>query len=129
MLDYVGCKNQIEAVIAERQCADVAQLDLAKSFFRTESNCLTALVYAAYVDKAKVTKHPKVSASAGADIEDVGILGETQGLDNIRKEQPSANVPPMVRFDCRFYGVSSNIHNFPMTRKTIKDGQPYLGFG
>jgi hypothetical protein len=55
------------------------------------------------------------------------FLEETEGLDEIRKEEPSAAIPPMVRFDHHVRSITRILVMYCGTRKAVSERQDYLG--
>src|SRR5260370_12904231 len=66
VLYYIGCKNQIEAAITERQRAHIAQLYLPKAFLGTEPDCLRTLVDTDYPGEPEIANHPHILAGPRA---------------------------------------------------------------
>jgi hypothetical protein len=55
------------------------------------------------------------------------FLGETEGLDEIRKEEPSAAIPPMVRFYHHVRSITRMLIMYCGTRKVVSERRDYLG--
>jgi hypothetical protein len=49
------------------------------------------------------------------------FLEETEGLDEIRKEEPSAAIPPMVRFDHHVRSITRILIMYCGPRKAVSE--------
>src|SRR5205085_4684316 len=56
------------------------------------------------------SEHAQVRARAGADIEDRGIIGQTEPCNLSTEQMPPADKPPMGCFDLRLDGIRGYVH-------------------
>src|SRR6267154_5057393 len=110
MFENVGHDNEVETLIAERDLiGQRTALDLREAARLRESD--GTLVGIEREEVAASSEHRKIPAGAASRLQNRGVVGQAQPIENAIDDGATRGEPPMRVLDLRHARVQARIHS------------------